>query len=649
MSTTIGNGNSSSGTSTGNSTTSLFLSARNITFYNSSGSIVGVQTTPFLPSYLSRIIALENTSSTVDTYFASSNEINTLVGIDTSTSLKNQLDVKVSRTVESGGSTWTLSNSVLHGLKNYNSTSTIQEQLNGKISTTYLTTDGTRQYVPANKIGAQVLTEAEVGKLKDIETTFSTQNLSFTSTLNGLSNSQLQKVIAIDGLQAKTSQLTKTENNLAITATELQTNKIIATQLITDTLNVEEDATVQNILIKGLPTWEFSNGTDTYTESLSGPELITIKGNNAQIQTLNTNLNTLSNTVTNIQNSNLSALYMPNTTLIKPGILGTQALTDTELGSLKGVTSNIQSQFNSKVNTVNSVLGGTCTFAPGSSINFAFCTTPFLLSGTNKIDPTQIGHTVISAAEFATLKDCTSPIQTQINNINTILSNRTQYITNDNNYNTTIGGSIITGNVYAGGIINAVNMTASGRVTCTNLTIGTTDSATWLNSIKPIAKEYSLSRNQLLTLDQQYLPTNTTYNDTYVETSRDFISTTDSFFASNGILNTSGTFLITLSYDLSKIYSVKKILVKFSLLRREKGGSVNWYSCYDSLRHGFQNNGSFQYPNYGGSVTGITSISSSDFNTYEYCIASQVECDIFTASQSFQSQFLGRLSLVKLS
>lgn len=53
------------------------------------------------------------------------------------------------------------------------------------------------------------------------------------------------------------------------------------------------------------------------------------------------------------------------------------------------------------------------------------------------------------------LNGTTSNLQQQLNTLN---SGNTKYITSDNNWNTTIGGTIITGNVYAGGLITATNI-----------------------------------------------------------------------------------------------------------------------------------------------------------------------------------------------
>jgi hypothetical protein len=476
------------------------------------------------------------------------------------------------------------------------------------------------------------------------------ETIEFTETINNITAETFDNINMISDIYQRTQNITNTGSTT-------ETQDLVSTNfLCTGVCSVEEDLNAngnanfqQNLNIHGNLIFNYSDadtGID-YTTSLTGFDvsyLKTSKSINTNSKLSNISYNTTGNLTTISGNTYLNSFTAGN--INTAHLNNTASNVQSQLTALQTKTTNMTYNINTGITTI----GGTLyinSFTAGN-INTAH------LNNTSQNIQTQINTANSNiASNTSSINTNTSNIATNTSDIATntsnIATNTSNIASNTSNISTltTNTQNISSSALSNTSITGSVNV--SSNVSCNTLTVASSDINTLINGAKSYAYEFTFDNNEMIGENTPYLPKSTTYNDTYLYSSNLFADSANNIFNSDGTVKT-GKYQVTLTYGLTAFYSLKKLLVKFEVRRRLKSNPSSGYlSWYSSLHHGFQNNGSLQYPQYGGSSSGIFTITTTNGNLYDHLIYTRVECDIFTEDfNSNNSQFQGKLLITKV-
>ncbi len=429
---------------------------------------------------------------------------------------------------------------------------------------------------------------AYLGNNKDIEA----ETITFTETINGITPQVFEKINLINEIEENTKNITSSllttyTNDFVCSSIVCQGNSTVG-----DIFRSQGQAIFQqNIDMYGNITFYYGdNQNNDYITNITGYDFGYLKEIQTTIPALQTNFTTFKTTQETL-----------NTT------------TNAEIDALQTKTTRISNN-------------GTTTSITGA----------VSLTGTTTLNNTIINGTLNTATDINTLGNI-SGVNISCASLTVNSQNVSTQITNLQNKTTAMTYSNLTTDF-------------AGTVTCDNLTVNGSDITTSINTSKPYSMISIFDNNELLNLNISVLPPMITYNDSYSYSSLNFITSSSHFLNSDGTF-IAGKYYTTLSYALTDFNSMKKVLVRYLVVRQLKTSPFTLNYIYISLRDGFEEENSFQYKTYGGQTTGVFTIPSS--TTHNFYLVIQVDCNIYSAGTFSnggvgESKFTGHLMITEV-
>jgi hypothetical protein len=237
----------------------------------------------------------------------------------------------------------------------------------------------------SGKIAVSTITDTQLTQLS----TLNTDITNIQTDITNLNTNKQDKVTNVDDTEI--SYLNGVTSNIQIQIDSKQNTITGAASTI-----LSSDLTIDRALL--------SDGSGKVAVSaITNTELSYLDGVTSNIQT---QINNKQNTITGATSTILSSDLTINRALLSDssGKVAVSAVTNTELGYLSGVTSNIQTQVDSKQNTITG--GATTLLSSNLTINRAL-----LSDGSGKVAVSSVTNT-----ELGYLSGVTSNIQTQVDN-----------------------------------------------------------------------------------------------------------------------------------------------------------------------------------------------------------------------------------------